>query len=313
MNKSIFGLVLVLLAAGCTGFDGTQNASVNITKIVSTESQITLIPNPPLQTETDFTLTFQIKNNAKDRNIKVDTSVFDWGVCGKPEIVGTAETDKTKHKLTLVPLQTEFVEIKSKTPAKEAISNLKYSCPMQWRITYDFSSSSRAGFNILSKDKLTQLQRAGKPIELPEAQKSVGAGPIKINFDFKTDKNYATSNSPIQMTFSARDEGQGTFSKIEAGKFLLKLPKEWVDSLGASEKNTACTDTFEPKGGDSASEFYVNKKEIPLIQRSTPEIVCNLKAPDLDALKIPNKQYSVSAGLDYTYSIDGSYSVDINP
>src|SRR3989344_892776 len=192
----ITALLSVFLVAGCINFGGTSEANVDIKDIISVAAQsASVIPIPPLSTETDFTLSFQVKND-----------------------------DKTIYNFQLVPGQTELVEISTKSPTKEKIQSLKASCPIQWRTTYAFTATSGDGFNVVSKDKLTQLQRAGKSPELPAITKSIGTGPIRIYFDFKTDKNYMTAASPLQMTVTAKDEGEGSLSKVAAGKLFIKVP-----------------------------------------------------------------------------------------
>ncbi|HLE07954.1 MAG TPA: hypothetical protein VI933_05055 [archaeon] len=316
----ITALLSVFLVAGCINFGGTSEANVDIKDIISVAAQsASVIPIPPLSTETDFTLSFQVKNNDKNKNIQVNLNVFDWGVCSKPEIKGTQNADKTIYNFQLVPGQTELVEISTKSPTKEKIQSLKASCPIQWRTTYAFTATSGDGFNVVSKDKLTQLQRAGKSPELPAITKSIGTGPIRIYFDFKTDKNYMTAASPLQMTVTAKDEGEGSLSKVAAGKLFIKVPVEWTRvSKDAASKDDSCTSDFQIDRTKSTQDTiaYVNKKDIPLIERSTPELVCNFAAPNLDAFSpiVPQKSYSVSAELvDYTYSIDGKKEIEINP
>jgi len=326
MKAKIFaGMILVLFAAGCVNFGGTQQASVDTTNIITlTPASISVIPKPPLDVNTKFTVTFEIKNQEKSKTIGADVNLFDWGVCKGVSLTCSKTQDETEKKschFDLVPQQTELVEIESKTPTKEEIAGIAASCPFQWRASYKFSTVSNAGFNAVSRGRLTELQRAGKEVDVPAITSNVGTGPVKPYITFKTDQNYVTASSPIQMVVQIKDQGDGSFSKVEASSLSIKVPKEWVRALNGVGIETACTDKFTLVNSesidieDSYPAIYRNDfKEIPLINRQTPEIVCNFQAPDLDGKNIPQKSYVVVAELsDYSYSIDGKQSVEIKP
>ncbi len=331
MKKNILlGLFSILLVAGCVNFLGPQQASVDTSNIVSMQpASVSVIPKPPVGTETEFTVTFEVKNQDKAKSVDVDINLFDWGVCGNPTISCAPRTDsrsKQCETLNLVPQQTELVEIKAETPSKEEIGGIAASCPIQWRAQYRFSTVSNAGFNAVSREKMKESQRANKPLEIPLGSSNVGTGPVKPFITFGTTENFVTAKSPIQLSVQVKDQGDGTFNSIVENSLSIIVPKEWylavADEDGDDKAREACTKKFYPV--DAISELrsranlktvtFTNKDAIPLINRETPPQVCNFKAPDLDAENIPQKSYQVSAKLEnYIYTLDGKQVVDVKP
>lgn len=316
MQKNIFfSLLSTLLIAGCINFPGTQQASVDTTNIITMQpASISVIPKPPINVDTQFTVTFEIKNQEKQKTISVDVNLFDWGVC-KDVSLACATEDKTKCKFNLVPQQTELVEVKAKSPSKEEIGGIAASCPIQWRTTYKFDTTSSSGTNVVSRSRLTELQRAGKTVEVPAIPSVVGTGPLKPYITFSAPEGYVTSDSPLQMKVQVRDEGEGSFPQIAKSQLSIIVPKEWYDELTDSEKATVCTDNFDHSiSSDGKTVIFENKEVIVLINRQTTEQVCNFKAPNLDSQQIPQKSYNVLVKLkDYLYSIDGKQTIDIKP
>ncbi len=331
MKKNIFfSIALVLAVSGCVNFGDTGKASVETTNIVTMQpASVSVIPKPPVSTDTDFTVTFEIKNQDKTKSVDVDMNLFDWGVCKSPEISCAPALNsgsKQCETFSLVPQQTELIEIKATTPSREEIGGIAASCPIQWRAQYKFSTVSNAGFNVVSRSKLTESQRANKPLEVPAVSSNIGSGPLKAFISFSTTENFVTAKSPIQMSVQVKDQGEGTFNEIPAGALSIIVPKEWyialLDEKQEFEVRSACTGKFEPDEslGDLRANTnlktatFKNIDKILLINRETPPQVCNLKAPDLDTENIPQKSYQVSAKIsDYTYTLDGKQVVDVKP
>lgn len=333
--KNIFlGIAAVLFVSGCVNFGGTTQANVDIANTVSMQpASVSVIPTPPISAGTDFTLTYEIKNQDKAKSVDVDMNLFDWGVCKNPTISCAPKNDpnsKQCQTLNLVPQQTELIEIKATAPSSEEIGGIAATCPIQWRAQYTSSTVSNAGFNVVSRNHLTELQRAGKAVDVPATSSNIGTGPVKAFISFSAAENFVVSKSTIQMKVQVKDLGEGTFTEIPEASLSITVPKEWylalADEAGDEKAKDACTTKFYPidaiselrSRADLKTVTFKNKNDnpIPLISKQTPELVCNFKAPDLDNQEnpIPQKSYQVSAKIEnYVYTLDGKQVVEIKP
>jgi len=334
MNSKILIVLLIgiVFVSGCIeGIDlfkglmgGEQEVKEQTPDIIVTQN-LNIIPNPPLTAENEFSVIFDMKNQDKVNSIKdVSVKLYDWGACGimrsdrdpdfspDPEKWSYSRGVYSREFYELVPQQEERIEFRLKAPTNEEIGFIETDCPVKWLIDYKYSSITQDDFTIISRSRLNELQRAGESWTGTDNPMYIGAGPVKIYFDWKTPMP-VQSKSSVQFSVRIQDKGVGDYIEVKEETLFIKVPNTWDDT------NLGCpADKFEKLPDEGEFMIYKNKhdKPIPLIKKSSAELICRFKAPDLDISEspIPEKSYTVSANItDYNYKLTEDTIVHINP
>jgi hypothetical protein len=313
MKKFALGLFLILLVSGCTmPFDlggiipGMEGSKVNKTEAspdLIVIQDINVIPTPPISAGDEFSVSFQMKNQDEINELKgVGYILFDYGLC-KPLSSGTEGI--IQH---FSPLATEFKEWSFAAPTNNEIAYLPNKCPIRFKINYTFDSTSQIDVNVISKDRLTQLQRAGNPPSFTPSL-SVGSGPVKIYLSFGTSLPVRNESSlPIFIT--VEDKGVGLLREIPGGSdksLILKVPSTFTK---------ASCDKFDDGVVDPSDSNYIiykNKDAIQIIKKTSPQIKCTFKTPTSANINNLEKTYFITARLQYDYEISGETIVNIKP
>ncbi len=314
MKKFIFSLFLILLVSGCAGmpdifngiFPGTGN-KVNKTELspdLLVIQNINVLPNPPVNAEDEFTVSFEIKNQDDINEVRnVKYTLYDWGLC-------TAPNDRDGTFGSFAPQQTEFMEWSFKAPKNDEIAYLPNRCPIRFKINYTINTTSQIDVDVISKDRLSQLQRAGNsPTYIPSL--TIGRGPIKIDLSFGAILP-ARDGTTLPVYITVQDKGSGLLKEVpndtvDSGKksLTLKIPKDF--DIGDCEK-------FNNSGSDSNYKYYKNNVTIPLIKKSSPQIRCSFVTPSTaDVPSLVEKTYFITASLEYDYDIFGETVVSVKP
>ncbi len=230
MKRLVLALIAVILVAGCVGdldffkseITGPQTTELG-SDIVTTQN-INIIPNPPILAENDFTFTFEIKNQDDINEVEdVNVKLYDTGLCTPPSVTESAYS-------SLVPDQTEFIEWDLVAPTNAQIGSMQATCPLKYKVTYDYSAKTQVDSKIISETKLRQLQRAGETPEYTPNQ-IIGRGPIKIEFSFGANQPVRTDTTfPVYIRVEDKGSGLLDFEKgdIPTYALVLQVHKDFV-------------------------------------------------------------------------------------
>ena len=300
MKKVISLLVLVLLVSGCTQFDiFNRNQDVKeISDDVITVENVKVLPTPPLNPDDYFTISFQLVNNDEKKDVPVFYEILDDGMCN---LVTLGDKSGNFDDNPLVPGQVEFKEWTFKTPEGEAIGNIRNTCPIRFRIRYNFFSESEVEVNVISVDRYTYLQQTGE-YETFTPTLVVGRGPIKIYMDLAATMPLR-SRSKLPVYVEVKDKGTGLMKEVPPHKLVVQVPNEFVgedDNCGVLDNVTVMVD----------NTYFMNNAPIPFISKETFKIKCTFTAPDVDL----EQTYFMNAYfLDYSYDIIEQVDVSVEP
>lgn len=226
-------------------------------------------------------------------------------------------------------------------PTIDKIAHLSMTCPIRFKISYDFAALSQIDVDVISQQRLWDLQRAGNQTTYTPTL-NAGRGPIKVYFDFGTTLP-VRANSTLPVYLTVMDKGTGLYSSIENNTFIIKFPDGFtVDSCdhfncGTYSMVNLCSQLFGKKESgngyvslcdvnadgkvdvsdiayiakniNSYTNYCVNNEPIIVIKRNSPQIRCSVKTPDVPI----EKTYFISASIYYTYDVEGESSVEVNP
>lgn len=339
MKKIILGLILVLLIAGCSGLpdlstllNGGGGNNVNKTELspdLIVIQNINVVPSPPLNAGDDFTVSFEIKNQDDINEVRnVNYELYDWGICTPP-------TQTSGSFASLAPLETEFEQWGFKAPDNSQIGYLPTKCPIRFKANYSYTVASQIDVDVISQDRLGQLQRAGTPPSFTP-NLVVGRGPIKVYFSIGAQMP-VKEGTTIPVFIQVEDKGTGLFGDITPGHLYINFPQEFtVTDCGtkfgpaASPMTTFCagnynqpitdTNSFCDVNNDgkidvrdvaslSSGITYDNTGNITMIDKSSPQMRCSVTVPSVDV----ERTFYISGYLSYTYDVDGETSVNVKP
>ncbi len=204
-----------------------------------------------------------------------------------PKEIGTSKCGSQVK--TFFPQQTEFVEWTLKAPTNEQIANMRATCPINFKVKYDFTALSQVDINVISSDRLKELQRAGQSAAVTPTQ-TVGIGPLKIYFEFSQAQPFKT-DSTVLMLISVEDKGSGLLEGNKISEIKLESSKQ--TELPVEEK---CSPV----------------KDITMVRKKSQQIRCTLTMPS--ASQVPqSKTYYITASVVYSYSLDSKLEVPITP
>ena len=257
---------------------------------------LNVIPNPPINAGDQFSVSFEIKNQDEINDVNTSYSLFDTGLCKK------TEGEESKSLGILAPLQTEFIQWSFNAPRNDEIAYLPTKCPIRFKANYTFEARSQIDVNIISKDRLSQLQKTGnQPTFTPSL--TIGRGPVKIYLSFGAQLP-ARNESALPIFITVEDKGNGLLKEIPNNSLKLKVPYDF---------NFSDCPKFSLEKNESGYNIYQNNVVIPIIKKKTSQIRCSFTTPNSTAINNLEKTYFITASLNYDYEIVGETSVDIKP
>lgn len=306
MRKAILiCLAAVIAVSGCVGTDlfkmgvGTTTVKEQAADLITTQNQ-NIIPSP-VWTGGAFTFSLEVLNIDDVQTVKnAEIKLYDTGMCNL-----TGATNNFTNK-EFAPLQTEFVEYKLTAPLNEMIGNMPATCPLRYKITYNFTAISQSDFQVISESRLTELQRAGEIPTFSPTQ-SVGRGPVKIYFDYGA--SLPLRNATVLPVFIwIEDKGTGILPDIDNDSLIIKTPINFTQDEGTKY----CGGKFEYWKTDNANYSYYNNtgEKIPMVKKKSPQIRCSM-TPTLGTE--PSKTFYLTASMNYTYPLYEETSVEIKP
>ncbi|MFH7909563.1 MAG: hypothetical protein QXY29_00950, partial [Candidatus Aenigmatarchaeota archaeon] len=308
--KNLISLILligIVAISGCVGgpdifrgIFGPSQPAVEQTPDLLIFSSAGIVPNPPISAGNDFTVWVELKNQAEPGtpDVKdVKFKIYDYGVC-------KSNSELEKSYDTFSAGQIERIENEFKAPSNNEIGFIEADCPIRYYVSYITSARSQDDFDIISKERLQELQRLGESPSWKDQPQYVGIGPVKIYFNWKT-LGPVEENKTIQFSIQVVDKGNGVFDKVENRTLFLEVPVEWKNETGNAliQDGKVCNNKFRIlETGDIFAKLTINQ-DIKLINKQTPEIVCTFKAPEIEE---PEKSYIIKAYIDnYEYKLYG--------
>jgi hypothetical protein len=342
MKKIALGLLLILLASGCSGLPfnlggiipGMGGDNINKTELspdLIVIQSLNVIPTPPVNAEDQFSVSFELKNQDEINEVRdIKYTLFDWGLCNPDETEG----DKIEDTIpSLAPLQTEFKQWVFNAPNNALIGHLSTKCPIRFKVNYNYISASQINFDVISEDRLKELQRSGvQPSFTPSL--TVGRGPLKISFSFGAELPIR-SNKTLPLFISVEDKGTGIFGEIKNKTLSIafpegstevscvkfecgmgKLASDYCKNYYEAPKFPAICDSNDDGIVDindmvRLTQIYacLNIDKIPLIKRKTPQLRCTFNVPTAEV----ERTFFISGYLDYNYEISEETNVDVKP
>ena len=190
---------------------------------------------------------------------------------------------------------------------------MRITCPIRFKVSYNFTSISQTDVDVISYSRLQQLQRAGEvPTFTPTV--SVGRGPVKIYFDFgaalpiRTSSD--TSESILPVFIWVEDKGTGILGDIlnytenPYNALHLYVPEEFGEK--------SCDKFTEIISDKEGFKLYVSNQKIPMIKKKSPQLRCSFIMPNETIVPV-EKAFFFSAEMNYTYDITGEKSIEVKP
>jgi hypothetical protein len=196
---------------------------------------------------------------------------------------------------TYLPLQTELFENGFTAPSNKDIGNMPSSCRLRYKITYTYTAKTQTDVTVISQSKLEELQRAGQPPSASPLQ-SVGAGPVKIYFDFGASQPIMSGNI-LPLFITIEDKGSGVIDrgKVLSGKLKITMPPGFT------------VKTCDRFAGTSGA--IQNTAEIPLIKKKSAQMRCSFTTPSVTDMKT----FYILGELQYDYKLDNEINVAVKP
>lgn len=305
----ILALVLIVVVSGCIEMpDFLQNifGRPEVTELppdVIVVENIKTLPSPPVNAGDLFTITFEIVNKDENKDMNVDVELFDYGLC-KPQ--GILLTDWTElggvysKTYDLSPLETDFIEWSFKAPENKEIAYLTAKCPIRFKVSYDYDSTSQIVVGVINQSERMRRLRAGQTISFIPNQ-TVGRGPVKIYFDFGASLP-VVNNSVLPVFLTVEDKGTGLLEKIGEGNLSLKVPSNFT-------KTDPCEKFGGATNGDYNTYFNTNNGDIEMIKRKSPLIRCSFEAPSVEI----EQTYFFYSTIYYSYELPYEIDVEVKP
>ena len=305
MKKLILNLILILLISGCVGsdifslFGGKKTEIKEFPSDVIVIQNINVLPSPPINTDDQFSVSFELNNQEEKDNVDINYELLDDGLCRTDSItLGTPVSIDD-----FVPGQTEFIEWTFDTPSSMDIGYLTTKCPIRFKVGYSFEAFSEIEVNVISDDRYNQLKQTGNFTTITPVI-VVGRGPIKIYMEFGAALPIRTARTlPVYVT--VEDKGAGLLTEIPERKLVIEIPDDFTFELGS------CGGRFECSTVDGANICY-NIQPLSIIKRKTPAFKCSFTTPTADDVVL-EQTYFISAFFNYDYEVIEEVDVEIKP
>ncbi|UCG95615.1 MAG: hypothetical protein JSV92_01025 [archaeon] len=306
-------LVLVIFVSGCAEGGDLQSIFSALSEeqevVVAPKDALVIedlrtIPDPPINADSDFTLTFQVVNigettegSKEAKNVEV--TVYDSGRCN-------IKSPKTAFsELDIYPGGgSELAEWDFTAPDNKKLGYMEGKCSIRFVVRYKYDAHTTSDISIISTERLNQASRTGETLTISPSQVQ-SRGPIKIRLDFEVTQP-VDEKLTIPLIIKVYDQGSGMYDKVlPSTPLVIEFPP------GLKVLNCTPTNRISLTGSSSGGYTATSVSEISLIKGETPPIRCDLEV-DEDINDI--KTYFIKAKiLNYEYPLYGEKSVTIIP
>lgn len=324
VNVGIYSIALALLVSGCVGQTAGPTQTDIADVLVATNQPV--IPSQPTA-GSSFTVRLAVENqHGTEFADGVEAYLFDSGKCRVSSINENNDPSPDKdgkyallenQPLRFAPGQQELVKIVFDAPPANQIVGLSATCPIRYKVAYDFAAKSEMSLDVLNEQRLEQIEAEKGERPTSERTLNIGPGPIRISVEPRTALPVVTDRK-MQIEVFVKNIGNGNLEDgaIPMGALSLTIPKDIsVDKESEGAENTLCNGKFEaPKTNDDGSITYTNAASIQFVKGQTNPITCYLLAPSKETVST-QKQYTISSSIDkYKYEYFGKeIDVTIKP
>jgi hypothetical protein len=353
MKYAFLIIALVAFSAGCTGLSGVFGGDVLVIKqnliqqgqkdIVVIKDEVT-IPKSPMLPGSSFIFSFLLENVDKSNNAKnvmvelfnaptvkndiendqkrgqlCNTGEGDF-VC-RPDKLGKDDPCRTQNRCIMLPGEQMPINFYLKTPEKEEIVNIETKPTLDYRVLYDFESSSLYIMPSVDMDEIIKNQRSNDKVNI-EITKSYGTGPVRIDMELFGTK-YILSGQPATFIFKLTNDGRGNVvgSQIEKGNFAVSIP---VSLFDPEDGKLILPDgqEYEPDGQPTDGRFvcgtrdsYVVCENNDILQMYKDQTRGSLRfqITKTASLDQPFLSYELKSGVRYKYELRGTQEITVKP
>ncbi len=349
MKSAYIAVLLLVFTAGCTGLSGVFGGDIlNIKQNLIQEGQkdiivikdVSTIPKSPMLPEQSFVLTMLLENVDKTEDatnvvvdlfnaptVKSDKEESRGSVCNAgsgsvclPDKCKSSENGKCIVETTMLPGEQIPVNFYLKTPTEDEIVGIETKPALDYRVTYDFESSSLYIMPSVNLDEIIKNQRSNDKVNV-QVTKSYGTGPVRIDMDlFGTP--YILSGQSATFIFKITNTGVGNVigSQIDAGNFEVSIPKSLIGSgslmlpgggVFESGQYTQTTERFSCSG----DETYVTCTNADAIQMYKDQTRGSLRfeVQGVADINQPFVSYDIRASVKYRYELRGTQEITVKP
>jgi len=310
---SILGLALIVFVSGCVEGQGLQSlfGSFGETKTAPSDvllvDSMSVVPNPPITANSNFTIMFQVKNvGSAEEGTKeaknVEVNLYDWGECKPTDTIISGIGGSVVNDLnTIYPGGAEIVEWDFKAPTNQELGNMEGTCPIRFKVNYDYSAYTTSDLVLVSEKRLKQAAKSGETLTANPLQ-TQSRGPLKITIDVQADQP-VRSDLTIPVIISVKDTGSGLYQYVpnDTDKSLIvKFPKDF---------DVSC-DKMKETGQDNNKVIFKNNVKLDLIKGKSVPVRCDLT---FNGNIEDMKTFNIIAEMNYTYPLYGDLEVRVKP
>ncbi|MCD6381937.1 MAG: hypothetical protein J7L43_03085 [Candidatus Aenigmarchaeota archaeon] len=298
MKKVIVLMLLALIIVASSGCVENQIPELNVNKKEKVETadvllikDVKIVPEAPIFPDTTVELIITIQNIDDKKSIPYKVELFN------PSIFTIEKSSGTSGEL--LPQGEKVIDFVLKVPKEK----VKITPTVNFRILYNFSTSTTYDVVVVNMAQIKQAQLAGKPVSF-DIEKSIGSGPIKVDISLKG-SSYLIAGQKGVLSIVVQNKGSGFLKegKIKKNKLKLTLINKGINDIESTTKK------FEIIKSGSTFSYGYNKDDIEMMERSTSPILLKITAPSVDLYKT----YTFLANVSYTYEIRGSKEIPITP
>jgi len=322
INFGITSIAFVLLVSGCVG----QNAGPTQTDIadVLIATNQPVIPSQPTA-GSSFTVRLAVENqHGTEFADGVEAYLFDSGKCKVSSVNDKSKSPDKDGKYALLenqplrfaPGQQELVKIVFDAPPANQIVGLSATCPVRYKVAYDFAAKSEMSLDVLNEKRLEQIEAEKGERPTSERTLNIGPGPIRISVEPRTALPVVTDRK-MQIEVFVKNIGNGNLKDgiIQMDNLELTIPKDIsVDKEPEGADDTLCNGKFHKPVATDKGITYTNTENIQFVKGQTNPITCYLLAPSKETVST-QRQYTIIASIGkYKYEYFGKQiDVTIKP
>ncbi|MBI2172857.1 MAG: hypothetical protein HYT73_01445 [Candidatus Aenigmarchaeota archaeon] len=342
MKSSYIAVLLLVFAAGCTGLSGVFGGDIlNIKQNLIQEGQkdivvikdVSTIPKSPMLPEQSFVLTMLLENIDKTEDarnvvvdlfnaptVKKDDEPNKGNVCNAGSGSVCIPDKCSSEGCLMLPGEQIPINFYLKTPTEDEIVGIETKPSLDYRVTYDFESSSLYVMPSVNLDEIIKNQRSNDKVNV-QVTKSYGTGPVRIDMElFGTP--YILSGQSATFIFKITNTGRGNVigSQIDAGNFEVSIPKSLIGSGslelpggGAIEpgRYTQTTERFSCTD-DTTYVTCTNTDAIQLYKDQTRGSL-RFEVKGVADINQPFISYDIRASVKYRYELRGTQEITVKP
>ncbi len=294
----IVGLVLLLIAAsGCVdqqipGLNIEEKKVVEKPDVLTIES-VKVVPESSVLPGSSVMMFITIKNKA-DKSVNYVLDIFN------PSFFSVTGYIKSHE---IAPQGEDVIVVNLTAPSKDEIGNVAVTTSINFRVLYNYSTTTMYDVAVVNMDEIKRSQLSGKPISIT-LNKHVGSGPVQIDMNLigsTEGAKYILSgrSGVINLVIENRGSGDLKGNKIRNERLIIKPINYGINLTNVS--------SFLKKSGN----VLKNSKEIQLYkQGQSSPIQFKVESKNIHE---PFKTYTIVATANYTYELRGSKSITITP